>query len=189
MYFVYVNLLLLILLIQKLLKFININLIMARPRIRGTKKAFFNAIITFILLSIIVIAVSAYFVFDNKLIGPAFLGLGIINLIFLKIVKIDFKSVYPDMVFGLIDNGVLVFAAVLGGTYAGIAGAIIGGAAGNTITDGIGGLFEGYIAEHQRTIKIDNLRTAMSSMLGKMAGCLFGAGVGLILVWLITSLF
>lgn len=149
---------------------------------------FAKAITTFIILSIIVVGVSAYFVLNNALIGPAFLGLGIINLIFLRFAKIKFKSVYPDMVFGFIDNGVLVFAAVLGGTYAGIAGAIIGGAAGNTITDGIGGLFEGYIAEHQRTVKIDNLRTAMSTMLGKMAGCLFGAGIGLILVWMITSL-
>lgn len=160
---------------------------MKKQKIRGTKKALFNALITFVILSIIVIAVSSYFVFNNKLIGPVFLGMGILSLIFLKISKIEIKSVYPDMVFGLIDNGVLVFAAVIGGTFAGVTGAIIGGAAGNTITDGIGGLFEGYIAEHQRKLEIDNLRTAMSSMLGKMAGCLFGAGVGLILVWLITG--
>ena len=153
-----------------------------------TNHNFIKAITSFIILSVIVIAVSVYFVFDKKLIGPAFLGLGVLNLIFLKIAKIDFKSVYPDMVFGAIDNGVLVFAAVLGGTYAGIAGAIIGGAAGNTVTDGIGGLFEGYVAEHQRKFKIDNLRTAMSSMLGKMAGCLFGAGVGLVIIWFITTL-
>lgn len=169
---------------QKLLKFINTHLSMRKKRTGG----FIKALTSFIILSIIVIAVSVYFVFDNKLIGPAFLGLGIISLIFLKIAKIDFKSVYPDMVFGLIDNGVLVFAAVLGGTYAGIAGAVIGGAAGNTVTDGIGGLFEGYVAQHQRKFEIDNLRTAMSSMLGKMVGCLFGAGLGLIIVWLVASL-
>ncbi len=148
-----------------------------------------KAVFTFLILSIIVVAVSMYFVLDNKLIGPAFLILGLISLIFLKVVGIKLKAVYPDMVFGAIDNGVLVFAAVLGGTYAGIAGAIIGGAAGNTITDGVGGLFEGYLAQHQRSLKIDNLRTAMSSMLGKMAGCLFGAGAGLILVWLISISF
>ena len=182
--FVYVNLLLLILLIQKLLKFKNIN-----SSMKKRVESFTKALTTFILLSIIVIAVSMYLVSENKIIGPAFIGLGIINLIFLKVVKINFASVYPDMVFGAIDNGVLVFAAVLGGAYAGIAGAIIGGAAGNTVTDGIGGLFEGYVAQHQRQFKIDNLRTAMSSMLGKMAGCLFGAGVGLILVWMITSFF
>jgi len=153
---------------------------------RGTKIAFIRAIVSFIILSIVVIAVSSYFVFNNVLIGPAFLLLGVFSLIFSKIVRINVKSIYPDIIFGVIDNGVLVFAAVIGGNLAGIPGAIIGGAAGNTITDGIGGLFEGYVAEHQRKFEIDNLRTAMSSMLGKMAGCLFGAGIGLLLVLLIT---
>jgi len=141
---------------------------------------------SFIILSVIIIAVSSYFVFDKKLIGPAFLVLGVMNVIFLIFFKIELRSVYPDIIFGFMDNGVLVFAAVMGGNYAGVVGAIIGGAAGNTITDGIGGLFEGHIAEHQREYKIDNLRTAISTSLGKMTGCLFGAGIGLILVWLIS---
>ena len=145
-----------------------------------------KAITSFIILSIIVVAISFYFVFNNKLIGFIFLGLGLISLLFLKFFKIEFNSVYPDIVFGAIDNGVLIFAAVLGGAYAGVAGAIIGGAAGNTITDGVGGLFEGHIAEHQRKYKIDNSRTALSTCLGKMTGCLFGAGAGLIVVWLIS---
>tara|TARA_Y100000034_G_scaffold34251_1_gene41976 strand:+ start:1830 stop:2291 length:462 start_codon:yes stop_codon:yes gene_type:complete len=150
------------------------------------KNNLIKAIISFIILSIIVIAVSSYLVLENKLIGPAFLFLGVISLFFLRFLNIKIKSVYPDIIFGAIDNGVLIFAAVLGGIYAGVTGAIIGGAAGNTITDGIGGLFEGHIAENQRKYKIDNLRTALSTMLGKMTGCLFGAGAGLILVWLIS---
>ena len=145
-----------------------------------------RAITSFIILSIIVIAVSSYFVFEEKLIGPAFLVLGIISLLFLKFFKIKIKSIYPDIIFGVIDNGVLVFAAIIGGNFAGVIGAVIGGAAGNTITDGIGGLFEGHIAEHQRKYRIDNLRTSLSSSLGKMSGCLFGAGVGLILAWFIS---
>ena len=145
-----------------------------------------SAVTSFILLSIIVIGVGAYFVTDSALIGPAFLVIGLINLGFLKIHKVSLRSVYPDIIFGAIDNGVLVFAAVLGGQYAGVAGAIIGGAAGNTLTDGIGGMFEGYIAQNQRKYKIDNNRTPISTMLGKMAGCLFGAGAGLIIVWLIS---
>ncbi len=144
-----------------------------------------ESITSFILLSIIVLGVSYYFVFKSGLIGPIFLFLGIINLIFLKIYKIELKSVYPDIIFGAIDNGVLVFAAVLGASFAGVAGAIIGGAAGNTITDGIGGMFEGYVAQHQRKFRIDDTRNPLSTMLGKMAGCLIGAGIGLILVWMI----
>lgn len=145
-----------------------------------------NAVTSLIFLSIITIAVSSYFVLNSFLIGPALLGVGIINLVFLKFFRITLTEVYPDVIFGAIDNGVLVFAAVLGGAYAGVAGAIIGGAAGNTITDGIGGLFEGYIAEKQALKKIIHKRTALSSMLGKMVGCLFGAGLGLILVWVVS---
>ena len=153
---------------------------------RGSKSTLLKAINSLIALSVIVVAVSAYFVFNDALIGPAFLVLGLISLIFLRFFRIEIKSVYPDIIFGFIDNGVLVFAAVIGGNFAGIPGAIIGGAAGNTITDGIGGLFEGHIAEQQRKSKVQNYRTAISTTIGKMAGCLFGAGVGLILVWLIT---
>lgn len=146
------------------------------------KKGLLKAILSFITLSVIIIAVSAYFVFNDALIGFLFLLLGFFSLIFLKLFKIKLNAVYPDMVFGFIDNSVLVFAAILGGNFAGVIGAVIGGAAGNTITDGVGGLFEGYIAEHQRKFKVDNLRTTASSMLGKMSGCLFGAGIGLIFV-------
>jgi hypothetical protein len=153
------------------------------------KSNFLQAISSWIVLSIIVIAVSTYFVFNSAWIGPAFIGLGIISLIFLGFFKIPFNTVYPDMIFGLIDNGVLIFAAVLGGAYAGVAGAIIGGAAGNTITDGLGGLFEGYVAKNQRKFEIQNKRTPLHTMLGKSSGCLFGAGLGLIIVWLIQMVF
>ena len=149
------------------------------------RNKFLKSIISLIIISIIVIAVSSYFVFNAKLIGPAFLVLGLINLLVMKFFKIKISSVYPDMVFGFVDNGVLIFAAVLGGAYAGVVGAIIGGAAGNTITDGMGGLLEGHIAEILKKRKIHHARTAFTTMLGKIAGCLFGAGIGLILVWFI----
>ena len=103
----------------------------------------------------------------------------------MKLYSVKVTSVYPDIIFGAIDNSVLVFAAILGGHFAGISGAIIGGAAGNTITDGVGGLFEGYIAENQKKFKIENERSSISSSLGKMSGCLFGASIGLLIVELI----
>jgi hypothetical protein len=148
-----------------------------------------KAISSLIFLSIIIIAVSAYFINKENLIGPIFLILGIINLIILRFLNIKIIEIYPDMIFGFVDNGVLVFTAIIGGAYAGVFGAIIGGAAGNTITDGIGGLFEGYVAEHQRKMKISTKRTTLSASLGKMAGCLFGAGVGLLVVQLIQIIF
>jgi hypothetical protein len=147
---------------------------------------FVKALTSFVVFSLVVAAVALYFIFDKGLIGFMFVGLGFVGWGVLGMFKIKIVSVYPDIIFGAVDNGILVFAAVLGGVYAGVFGAVIGGAAGNTVTDGLGGLFEGYIAENQRRLKIDNLRTSLSTMLGKMVGCLWGAGAGLVLVWLIS---
>ncbi len=146
---------------------------------------FIKAITNFLILTIIVIAVASYFVESAEYMGPAILGVGFVSLIMMKFLGINLSTVYPDMIFGAIDNGVLVFTAVLGANFAGVFGAIVGGVAGNTITDGIGGLFEGHIAQNQRKYEIDNLRTPLSTSLGKMSGCLLGAGVILILMWFV----
>jgi len=147
---------------------------------------FLKALASLISVSIVVVAVVSYFIFNNTFIGLAFLGLGVLNLIFMKIMKIELKYIYPDLTFGFVDNGVMVFAAIAGGILAGVPGAIIGGVAGNTITDGIGGFFEGYVSERQKEkTKFESQRRALSSSLGKMTGCMFGAGVSLTLVWLI----
>ena len=154
---------------------------------KGTKGyKLWEALFNLLLFAIILFIVSSLLINNFLIIGLAFIILGIAAILVLRIYSISYTSIYPDIFFGAIDNGVLVFAAVLGGHFAGITGAIIGAAAGNTITDGIGGLFEGHIAEHQRAYSIDNKRTAMSTSFGKMAGCLFGAGVGLIIIWAIS---
>ena len=151
------------------------------------KKHFIKSILSLVLISIIVVAVSSYFIFDSKLIGPVFLIMGFFVLLFMKIRKIKFRFFYPDFVFGFIDNGILVFAAIIGGAYGGVIGAIIGGVTGNTITDGIGGFFEGYIAEKQHEQKLpESKRKMFTSSLGKIAGCLVGAGIGLIVVYFIS---
>lgn len=150
------------------------------------KKRLLHALTSFTIFSVLILAVSIYFIYDQVLIGPAFIGMGIIGMIILQFYKIEISSVYPDIAFGAIDNGFLILFAIVGGTYAGVAGAIIGGAAGNTITDGLAGLFEGHIAERLRKKNVKEHRTALSSMIGTMIGCLFGAGAGLILVWLIS---
>ena len=107
------------------------------------RDGFLKSLTSLIILSVVIIAVSAYFVFDKMIIGPAFLGLGFLSLIIIKLFSIKFSAIYPDFVFGAIDNGFLIFAATIGASLAGVPGAIIGGAAGNTITDSFGGLFEG----------------------------------------------
>ena len=91
--------------------------------------------------------------------------------------KINLKSIGPDIFFGFIDNSILAVMAIFGGYFAGVTGAILGGVVGNAITDGIAGIFEGYYAEKLRAESIVEERTVLRSAVGKMAGCLFGAGI------------
>ena len=148
------------------------------------KNSFIKAIGTFIVLSIIIIGISVYFLYDEALIGPAYLLAGIFSLgVAVKFYGIKVEAMYPDIVFGIIDNGILIFATILGGSVAGINGAVLGGAAGNTLTDGVGGLFEGRIAEKLKRDNFEEERDSLSTMIGKVIGCLFGAGGGLIVAW------
>ncbi|MFH1326686.1 MAG: hypothetical protein ABIH59_00990 [archaeon] len=168
-----------------------------KKEIRGTKiaprillkieasKPFLKAIFSLITITIVIIVVANYFIFNNQWIGPAFLGLGMLSLLFMRLMHIKLKFIYPDLTFGFVDNGVMVFAAIIGGSIGGVPGAIIGGVAGNTITDGIGGFFEGYVSERQEKLtKFRSERRMLSSSLGKMTGCMFGAGISLTLAWL-----
>jgi hypothetical protein len=90
-------------------------------------------------------------------------------------------TVSIDIFFGVIDNGILAVLAIFGGHFAGVTGAILGGVIGNAITDGIAGIFEGQMAEKLRLRFISEERTMLKSSVGKMAGCLFGAGVILVI--------
>lgn len=49
------------------------------------------------------------------------------------------------------------------------------------LTDGIAGIFEGHFAEKLRLLLVPEERTMLKSAVGKMVGCLFGAGVVLII--------
>ena len=140
-------------------------------------------------LSVIIFSVSAYFIYKTQLIGWVIFALGWLCIASLLLFKITIKNVWPDIIFGLIDNGVLAILAVIGGAIAGVAGAIIGGAVGNAITDGIAGVFEGHMAERLREKEISEERTMLGSSIGKMAGCLLGAGAVLIIVSFINVKF
>lgn len=156
------------------------------------KDKFFKALLSLIGVSIVVAAVVSYFMFDRR-IGLAFLGMGFLSIGFIKLLKIKWEFIYPDFAFGFVDNGIMVFAAILGGSIGsvagatgGVAGAIIGAAAGNTITDGIGGFFEEYISEKQNSMgRFKDKRRILSASLGKMTGCMFGAGLSLTIAWVI----
>jgi len=138
---------------------------------------------------ILIIAVSIIFL-ENKLgFAFAFLVLGLIFLVMIRIFGIKIKSIYPNLIFGFIDDSLLVLTSTIGGLTAGVGGAIIGGAAGNAITDAIGGLFEGKIAEKMKKEKIKENRSAIATMFGKVTGCLFGAGVMILIIWILRRIF
>jgi hypothetical protein len=144
------------------------------------KNSFISSLIKVILLCIVIFAVSLYFIYNTALIGWIILGLGILCLLVLIPSKVSIHTIWPDIVFGMIDNGILAILAIFGGELAGMIGAVIGGVVGNSITDGIAGIFEGYVAEKNRKKNISDRRTMLGSAIGKMAGCLLAAGVVLI---------
>ncbi len=147
-----------------------------------------NAILSMTVLSIVAIGVISFFVYEKRWIGLVFIVLGLLNLAVLRLFGRSVASVWPDIVFGIIDNGLMVIGALIGADFAGVIGAIVGSSAANAITDGYAGIFEGWVAEYLRKRHIEEKRTAVSTALGKMAGCFFGAGVALVVVWTILAL-
>lgn len=138
------------------------------------------SIITVTGLCIVIFVVSAFFVSNERIIGFVLLFLFGLCLIVLIPFGVSIHSIHPDILFGIIDNGILAIFSIVGGKIAGIPGAIIGGVVGNAITDGVAGIFEGYSAERLRKKNISDNRTIIGSAIGKMAGCLLGAGCVLI---------
>ncbi|OGL62725.1 hypothetical protein A3I41_01135 [Candidatus Uhrbacteria bacterium RIFCSPLOWO2_02_FULL_48_18] len=153
------------------------------------KKSFISAILKVAILCMIIFFGSAFFIYEAKLIGWVMLGLSALCLASLRAFQIPLKHVSPDIIFGVIDNSFLVVLALFGAHISGVAGAIIGGAVGNAITDGIAGVFEGHMAESLRQKNISEERTVLGSAIGKMAGCLLGAGVVLVCVNLLNISF
>lgn len=143
-------------------------------------KNFFFAVLNILTLCIIIGAVSIYLIKDGYWVGFVLILLALLCLFSLLPFKIGLKATLPDIYFGLIDNGILAIMAIFGGHFGGVTGAIMGGVVGNAITDGIAGIFEGYSAEKLRLKFISEERTMLKSAVGKMAGCLLGAGVVLV---------
>ncbi len=148
-----------------------------------------ESIISLTGISIVIICVSLYFVFNEKFLGPVFLIFGIFTLMFLRMIKINPNHIYPDLIFGFVDNSLMVFAAIIGGSFGGVPGAVMGSVAGSTIADGISGFFEGFFSEELKGKKYQSKRSVLSSSLGKITGGLFGAGFSLTIVYLIKLIF
>ena len=147
------------------------------------KQGFIPALLSVTIVSIVVISVVSFTIFHTKLIGPAIILLGFIPWIPLRISGRTIRSTGADIVFGAIDTGILGVVALIGASFAGVLGAIVGGAVGDSITDGVAGLFEGRMAEYLRRHGIEESRTPLSSSMGKMSGCLIGVGIVLTMAW------
>ncbi|KXB02450.1 hypothetical protein AKJ45_03515 [candidate division MSBL1 archaeon SCGC-AAA261F19] len=139
----------------------------------------------------VVVIFSAYNVTSRNLTflaGPLLIGLGLLPLAVLKGLGQRLASVGADVAFGAFDTGFMTVAALAGATFAGILGAVVGAGAGDAITDAWAGLIEGKVASWLRDKGIDEARRPFNTSMGKMSGCLLGAGVTVSLASLIGVL-
>jgi len=138
---------------------------------------------------VFIIVVLGFFAGYKPLIGPLFILLGLFTLTPLWVGR-DFhlSSSFSDVLFGIIDNGIFIVSALVGADLAGVLGAIVGGAVGNAISDAVGGIFEGEFAKQMEKRGILQQRTALQSSIGKLSGCLLGAGLVLLVLWTILGL-
>lgn len=145
------------------------------------KNGFLYSLANILTLCVVILGVSSYFIYHTHYIGLIIFLLGALCLASLIPFKVKIQNIWPDIVFGLIDNGILAIMAIFGGEIGGVMGAVIGGTVGNAVTDGIAGIFEGWISENTKNPNINRQRTMLGSSVGKMSGCLLGAGIILII--------
>ena len=133
-----------------------------------------------ILLSVIIGIIAFFSMRLGRYVSLVIFGLGLVPILIAYILKINLKKMLPDIIFGLIDNILLIIPAIIGAQLFGAVGALAGAVVGNAISDSIAGIFEGSIAEWLHLKGIDSTRTILGSSLGKMSGCLL-IGIFLIL--------
>jgi len=150
------------------------------------KRKLITALLTLFLLTVIIMLISYFFVTQKKLIGPVLIILGFLSLLPLRLFNIPTDILKAEIMFGIIDNGILAIFALSGAELFGILGAIIGSLVGNAITDGFAGIFEGY--EWNKISNLNGKRTILTISLGKLSGCLLGGGLVLTIAWSILNL-
>jgi hypothetical protein len=133
-----------------------------------------------IALSVITLVIAFFSIKLGRFVSIVIFGMGFLPLIIAYIFRINLKKILPDLIFGLIDNMLLIIPAIIGAELFGTAGALAGAVVGNAVSDGIAGLFEGSISEWLHLKGIDATRTLLGSSLGKMSGCLL---VGIFLIF------
>ncbi len=140
-----------------------------------------------IMETIIVIFLSAFIAFTTfysmrlgRFVSLIIFALGLLPIMIAYFLKIDLKKMLPDILFGIIDNVILVIPAIIAAELFGTAGALTGAIVGNAISDAIAGYFEGNLSEFLHSRGINATRTVMGSSLGKMSGCLL---IGIFLIF------
>lgn len=133
-----------------------------------------------ILLSIITVVIAFFSMRLGRFVSIVIFGMGLIPILIAYFFKIGLKKMLPDIIFGLIDNLLLIIPAIIGAELFGATGALAGAIVGNAISDSIAGIFEGSISEWLHTRGIDSTRTILGSSLGKMSGCLL---IGIFLIF------
>jgi hypothetical protein len=136
---------------------------------------------TVIILCIITIVIAFFSMRLGRFVSIIIFGLGFLPILTAYIFKISLKKILPDIIFGLIDNILLIIPAIIGAELFGAAGALAGAVVGNAVSDGIAGIFEGSISEWLNIKGIDSKRTLLGSSLGKMSGCLL---IGIFLIFI-----
>jgi len=155
--------------------------------IKGIRKKFKRKNEKKIMETVIVILLSAFTAFIafysmkfGRFSSLIIFILGFIPILIAYFLRIDLKKMLPDIIFGIIDNIILVIPAIIGAELFGAAGALTGAVVGNAISDAIAGYFEGNLSEFLHSRGIDATRTVLGSSLGKMSGCLL---VGIFLIF------
>jgi hypothetical protein len=133
-----------------------------------------------ILFSIVTLIIAFFSMRLGRFVSIVIFGLGLIPILIAYVFKISIKKMLPDIIFGLIDNLLLIIPAIIGAELFGAVGALAGAVVGNAISDSIAGIFEGSISEWLHTKGIDSTRTIIGSSLGKMSGCLL---IGIFLIF------
>lgn len=146
------------------------------------------ALTSFTAVSVAAVAAIALVLYHARLVGPTLVLLGFLPWIPMRLSGRTIKSAGADILFGAIDTGLLGVAALIGANLAGVLGAIVGGAVGDSLTDGLAGIFEGRASEHLRRRGIEEARTPLSASMGKMSGCFIGVGITLTVAWSILPL-
>ena len=151
-----------------------------KNRIKRKNEKKVMEIIIVVLLSVFTAFIAFYAMRLGRFASLIIFAMGFIPIMVAYFLRLDLKKMLPDIIFGIIDNLVLIIPAIVGAELFGAAGALTGAVVGNAISDAIAGYFEGNLSEFLKAKGINATRTVLGSSLGKMSGCLL---VGVFLIF------